>query len=53
MQINPDEKKAQESLMSEIRSIANELESKPAPEILKWGFKKYGDKNGTGVKLWC
>ena len=44
MQINPDEKKAQESLMSEIRSIANELESKPAPEILKWGFKKYGDK---------
>ena len=34
MQINPDEKKAQESLMSEIRSIANELESKPAPEIL-------------------
>lgn len=44
MQINPDKKKAQESLMSEIRSIANELESKPAPEILKWGFKKYGDK---------
>jgi phosphoadenosine phosphosulfate reductase len=44
MQINPDEKKAQESLMSEIRSIANQLESKPAPEILKWGFKKYGDK---------
>jgi phosphoadenosine phosphosulfate reductase len=44
MQINHDEKKAQESLMSEIRRIANELESKPAPEILKWGFKKYGDK---------
>lgn len=44
MQINHDKKKAQESLMSEIRSIANELESKPAPEILKWGFKKYGDK---------
>ena len=44
MQINHDEKKAQESLMSEIRRIANELESKPAPEILKWGFEKYGDK---------
>ena len=37
--------------MSEIRSIANELESKPAPEILKWGFKKYGDKMGTGVSF--
>src|SRR5918994_1729796 len=44
MQINHDEKKAQESLMSEIRRIANELESKPAPEILKWGFEKFGDK---------
>jgi phosphoadenosine phosphosulfate reductase len=48
MQINHDEKKAQESLMSEIRRIANELESKPAPEILKWGFKKYGDKMVLG-----
>jgi phosphoadenosine phosphosulfate reductase len=44
MQTNHDEKKSQESLMSEIRSIANELESKPAHEILKWGFKKYGNK---------
>lgn len=44
MHTNHDEKNSQESLMSEIRSIANELESKPAPEILKWGFKKYGDK---------
>lgn len=44
MQTNHDEKKSQESLMSEIRSLANELESKPAHEILKWGFKKYGDK---------
>jgi phosphoadenosine phosphosulfate reductase len=44
MQINHDEKKAQETLMSELRRIANELESKPAPEILKWGFEKYGDK---------
>jgi phosphoadenosine phosphosulfate reductase len=44
MQTNHDEKKSQESLMGEIRSIANELESKPAREILKWGFEKYGDK---------
>ena len=44
MQTNHDEKKSQESLMSEIRKIANELESKAAPEILKWGFEKYGDK---------
>jgi phosphoadenosine phosphosulfate reductase len=44
MQTNDDEKKSQESLISEITSIANELESKPAPEILKWGFEKYGDK---------
>lgn len=44
MQTNHDEKKSQESLMSEIRKIAKELESKAAPEILKWGFEKYGDK---------
>ena len=44
MQTNDDKKKSQESLISEITSIANELESKPAPEILKWGFEKYGDK---------
>jgi phosphoadenosine phosphosulfate reductase len=43
MQTNHDEKESQESL-SEIRSIANDLESKPAHEILKWGFEKYGDK---------
>lgn len=48
MQTNHDEKNSQESLMSEIRSIANELESKPAREILKWGFKKYGDKMVLG-----
>ena len=48
MQANHDEKKSQESLMSEIRSIANELESKPAHEILKWGFKKYKDKMVLG-----
>lgn len=48
MQTNHDEKKSQESLMSEIRSLANELESKPAHEILKWGFKKYGDKMVLG-----
>ena len=44
MQTNHDEKKSQESLMSEIRKIAKELESKAATEILKWGFEKYGDK---------
>jgi phosphoadenosine phosphosulfate reductase len=48
MQTNHDEKISQESLMSEIRSIANELESKPAREILKWGFKKYKDKMVLG-----
>lgn len=48
MQTNHDEKNSQESLMSEIRSIANELESKSAPEILKWGFKKYKDKMVLG-----
>jgi phosphoadenosine phosphosulfate reductase len=47
MQTNHNEKKPQESLMRE-RSIANELESKPAREILKWGFKKYGDKMVLG-----
>lgn len=44
MQTNHDEKRSQESFMSEIKSIANKFESKPAPEILKWGFEKYGDK---------
>ena len=44
MQINPDEKKAHESLMREIMSISNELESKPAPDIIKLGFNKYDDK---------
>lgn len=48
MQTNHNEKKSQESLMREIKSIANELESKPAHEILKWGFKKYGDKMVLG-----
>ena len=48
MQTNHNEKKPQESLMRKIRSIANELESKPAHEILKWGFKKYGDKMVLG-----
>jgi phosphoadenosine phosphosulfate reductase len=44
MQINHDDQKAQDVLTSEIRGIAEELESKPATEILKLGFKKYGDK---------
>lgn len=44
MQINHDNEKAQEALMNKIRDIAEELESKPAPEILRWGFKKYGEK---------
>ena len=44
MQTNHNEKKSQESLMREIKSIANELESKPAHEILKWGFERFGDK---------
>lgn len=44
MQINHDDKKAQDALVSEIRGIAEELDSKPATEILKLGFKKYGDK---------
>src|SRR5678815_877654 len=44
MQINHDNEKAQEALMNNIRDIAEELESKPAPEILRWGFKKYGEK---------
>lgn len=44
MQINHDNKKVQDALMSKISEIAEELESKPAHEILKWGFKKYGDK---------
>jgi phosphoadenosine phosphosulfate reductase len=47
MQTNHDEKESQESL-SEIRSIANDLESKAAHEILKWGFEKYGDKMVLG-----
>ncbi|HEX5672601.1 MAG TPA: phosphoadenosine phosphosulfate reductase family protein, partial [Nitrososphaeraceae archaeon] len=43
MQINHDEKKARDSLLSEIENI-EEMESKSAPEILKWGFEKFGDK---------
>jgi phosphoadenosine phosphosulfate reductase len=44
MQINHDDQKVQEALMREIRDIAEKIESKPATEILKLGFKKYGDK---------
>src|SRR5213593_3221570 len=44
MQINNDNEKAQEALMNKIRDIAQEVESKPAPEILKWAFAKYGDR---------
>ena len=44
MQINHDKDKAQDALMSEINNIAEEMESKSAPEILNWAFKKYGDR---------
>jgi phosphoadenosine phosphosulfate reductase len=43
MQVNDDEKKAHSSLKSEIDN-AEEMESKSATEILKWGFEKFGDK---------
>ena len=43
MQVNHDEKKANSSLTSEIKN-AEKMESKSAPEILKWGFEKFGDK---------
>ena len=43
MQINHVKKKVQDPLFGKIGDIA-ELESKPAHEILKWGFKNYGDK---------
>ena len=31
-------------MVNEINNIAKEMESKAADEILKWGFKKYGDR---------
>lgn len=31
-------------MVNEINNIAKEMESKVADEILKWGFKKYGDR---------
>jgi phosphoadenosine phosphosulfate reductase len=43
MQINHDEKKAHASILSEIENI-EEMESKSAAEILKWGFEKFEDK---------
>ncbi|HJR84734.1 MAG TPA: phosphoadenylyl-sulfate reductase [Nitrososphaeraceae archaeon] len=43
MQVNDDEKKAHSSLTSEIDNAEN-MESKSATEILKWGFEKFGDK---------
>jgi phosphoadenosine phosphosulfate reductase len=43
MQINHDKKKAHDSLLSEIENI-EDIESKSASEILKWGFEKFGDK---------
>ena len=43
MQINHDEKKPHSSLVSEIAN-SEKMESKSAPEILKWGFEKFGDK---------
>ena len=43
MQINHDEKKPHSSLLSEIANT-KKMESKSAPEILKWGFEKFGDK---------
>jgi phosphoadenosine phosphosulfate reductase len=42
MQINHDNQK-EKAKLSDIKDIA-EVESKHAPEILKWGFKKFGDK---------
>ena len=43
MQINHDENKPHNSLLSEIANT-EKMESKSAPEILKWGFEKFGDK---------
>jgi len=43
MQTNHDEKKPHSSLLSEIANT-EKMESKSAPEILKWGFEKFGDK---------
>lgn len=43
MQINHDEKKPHSSILSEIANT-EKMESKSAPEILKWGFEKFGDK---------
>lgn len=43
MQVNHDEKKAHGPLTNETEN-ADKMESKSAPEILKWGFEKFGDK---------
>jgi phosphoadenosine phosphosulfate reductase len=43
MQVNHDEKKAHSSLTNETEN-AEKMESKSAPEILKWGFEKFGSK---------
>ena len=44
MQINNNDGEAPNALVNEINNIAKEMESKAADEILKWGFKKYGDR---------
>ena len=44
MQINNNDGEAPDTLVNEINNIAKEMESKVADEILKWGFKKYGDR---------
>jgi phosphoadenosine phosphosulfate reductase len=43
MQVNHDEKKARSSLTNETENT-EKMESKSAPEILKWGFEKFGSK---------
>jgi phosphoadenosine phosphosulfate reductase len=43
MQVNHDEKKVRSSLTNETENT-EKMESKSAPEILKWGFEKFGSK---------
>ncbi|MGE5685099.1 MAG: phosphoadenylyl-sulfate reductase, partial [Nitrososphaerota archaeon] len=43
MQINHDKKRVHNSLLSEIENT-EEMETKSAPEILNWGFERFGDK---------
>ena len=44
MHIKNDNKKVDLDSVNELKAIAEEMESKPAQEVLQWGFAKFGDR---------